>query len=60
MLLIALSNITKNRFCHLRPPARLRQTSHSTPRLCMGNIYVSDMKFIKFAVSVFKVFFGLN
>ena len=46
MLLIALSNITKNRFCHLRPPVRLGQTSHSTPRLCMGNIYVSDMKIV--------------
>ena len=32
--LIALSTITKNRFCHLRSPAWLRQTSHSTPRLC--------------------------
>ena len=36
--LIALYTITKNRFCHLRPPAWLRQTLHSTPRLCMGKI----------------------
>lgn len=35
---VALYTITKNRFCHLRPPAWLRQTLHSTPRLCMGNI----------------------
>ena len=34
----AVRTITKNRFCHLRPPAWLRQTLHSTPRLSMGNI----------------------
>ena len=57
---IALSTITKNRFCHLIPPAWLRQTSHSTSRLCMGNIRFQHEKlFIKFAVSVFNMFFEL-
>ena len=32
------SVITKNRFCHLSPPAWLRQTLHSTPWLCRGNM----------------------
>ena len=35
---IALCTITKNRFCHFRFPAWLRQTLHSTHRLCMSNM----------------------
>ena len=34
----ALCTIIKNRFCHLGPPAWLRQTLHYIQRLCMGNM----------------------
>ena len=33
---IVLCTITKNRFCHVRPPTWLRQELQSAKRLCMG------------------------
>ena len=61
---IALYTITKNRFCHLRPPAWLRQTLHSTPRLCMGNIHFwhencslnSQWEFLKCFLSIIPIY----
>ena len=51
---IALCTITKNRFCHLRPPAWLRQTLHSTQSFVSAIIASLTWKLsILFAISNF-------